>query len=130
MRFYLTTDGQLVGTQAEAGKGFEPVDVPTDKAGLRDFLNSQLSEWRKRFAPGAAGDADYRAALGLDLLPDVTPGQRLWSEMVATAKAAAIAGTVPVEIEEYIQSADPAILRVLTENCICRLRELLAELPA
>lgn len=42
MRLYRTYDGQWAGTQADAKKlgKFEQVEVPTDKAGLLDFLNS------------------------------------------------------------------------------------------
>ena len=41
MRLYRTYDGQWAGTQADAKKlgKFEQVEVPTDKAGLLDFLN-------------------------------------------------------------------------------------------
>lgn len=41
MRFY-TNGEEYFGTQADAkAKGdFEPIDVPTDKSGLLDFLNS------------------------------------------------------------------------------------------
>tara|TARA_S200002703_G_scaffold78311_1_gene67431 strand:+ start:591 stop:965 length:375 start_codon:yes stop_codon:yes gene_type:complete len=42
MRLYKTTDGQWAGTQADAKKlgKFQQVEVPTDKAGLLDFLNA------------------------------------------------------------------------------------------
>lgn len=41
MRLYRTYDGQWAGTQADAKKlgKFEQIEVPTDKAGLLDFLN-------------------------------------------------------------------------------------------
>jgi len=41
MRLYRTYDGQWAGTQADAKKlgKFKQVEVPTDKAGLLDFLN-------------------------------------------------------------------------------------------
>lgn len=46
MRLYRTTIGQWAGTQSDArlfkathGVDFEQVDVPTDKAGLLEFLN-------------------------------------------------------------------------------------------
>lgn len=42
MKLYLAA-GEYVGTQAEARKldrEFEQIDVPNDKAGLIDFLNS------------------------------------------------------------------------------------------
>lgn len=40
MRFYRTTSGAWAGTQADAGKGFETIEVPTDKPGLLDWLNA------------------------------------------------------------------------------------------
>lgn len=43
MRLYRDAHGVIVGTQAEAkrmGKGWEQIDVPTDKQGLIDYLNS------------------------------------------------------------------------------------------
>ena len=45
MRLYLTAAGRYVGTQDEArkdGKGWALAEVPTDKAGLIDYLNDQL----------------------------------------------------------------------------------------
>ena len=41
MRLYRTNDGQWAGTQADAKKigKFEQIEVPTDKAGLLEFLN-------------------------------------------------------------------------------------------
>jgi len=45
MRLYLTAKGRYVGTQDDAkrdGKGWSLAEVPTDKAGLIDYLNDQL----------------------------------------------------------------------------------------
>lgn len=42
MKLYRKTDGTWAGTQAEAGKGFEPVEVPTDKPGLIAWLNDNM----------------------------------------------------------------------------------------
>lgn len=42
MRLYRKADGTIVGTQAEAGKGFTQIDVPVVKAGLIDWLNINL----------------------------------------------------------------------------------------
>lgn len=42
MKLYITAAGHYVGTQADAkaeGKGWRQVEVPTDKAGLLDYLN-------------------------------------------------------------------------------------------
>ncbi len=43
MKLYITAKGRYVGTQAEAkadGKGWTPEEVPVDKAGLIDYLNT------------------------------------------------------------------------------------------
>lgn len=40
MRLYMTADGTVVGTQKDAGKGRSELNVPTDKAGLIEFLNT------------------------------------------------------------------------------------------
>lgn len=45
MKLYRDAHGVIVGTQAEAkrmGKGWEPIEVPTDKQGLIDYLNASL----------------------------------------------------------------------------------------
>lgn len=39
MRLYICTDGSYAGTQADAGKGWTQVEVPTDKPGLLGYLN-------------------------------------------------------------------------------------------
>jgi hypothetical protein len=39
MRLYRRTDGEIVGTQAAAGKSFETLDVPMLKPSLIAFLN-------------------------------------------------------------------------------------------
>lgn len=41
MRLYRKADGTIVGTQADAGKGYAQFDVPVDKAGLIAWLNEQ-----------------------------------------------------------------------------------------
>lgn len=49
MRLYICIDGSFAGTQADAkakGNGFTEVDVPTDKAGLIDYLNGMVDEAR------------------------------------------------------------------------------------
>lgn len=49
MRLYICIDGTFAGTQAEAnakGKGWTQVEVPTDKAGLIDYLNGMVEEAR------------------------------------------------------------------------------------
>lgn len=43
MRLYIRKDGSYAGTQADAGKGFEQVEVPTDKAGLIAYLNDLVN---------------------------------------------------------------------------------------
>ena len=40
MRLYITAGGEYAGTQKEAGKGHRLEEVPTDKAGLIDYLNA------------------------------------------------------------------------------------------
>ena len=44
MRLYKTANGKFAGTQADAkadgGKGWKPLEVPTDKYGLIGFLNN------------------------------------------------------------------------------------------
>jgi hypothetical protein len=42
MIFYRKPDGSWHGTQADAGKDREQIDVPTDKPGLLAFLNEHL----------------------------------------------------------------------------------------
>jgi hypothetical protein len=45
VRLYLTAKGRYVGTQDDAkrdGKGWSLAEVPTDKAGLIEYLNDQL----------------------------------------------------------------------------------------
>lgn len=44
MRLYRTAAGRWAGTQAEAGKGFTQVEIPTDKPGLLDWLNGRGEE--------------------------------------------------------------------------------------
>lgn len=44
MRLYITRDGSYAGTQADAGKGFQQVEVPTDKAGLLAYLNEHCTD--------------------------------------------------------------------------------------
>ena len=39
MRLYRKADGTVVGTQADAGKGYAQIEVPVDKAGLIDWIN-------------------------------------------------------------------------------------------
>jgi hypothetical protein len=49
MRLYICIDGSFAGTQAEAnakGRGWTQVEVPTDKAGLIDYLNGMVDEAR------------------------------------------------------------------------------------
>ncbi len=47
MKLYLAADGFYVGTQAEAkklGKGWEQIDIPTDKEGLIEHLNRLIAD--------------------------------------------------------------------------------------
>jgi hypothetical protein len=44
MRCYLTTDGRLVATQAEAGDGFTRRDIADDKAGLLADINALIED--------------------------------------------------------------------------------------
>ncbi|MEO1169633.1 MAG: hypothetical protein AAFW97_13075 [Pseudomonadota bacterium] len=55
MRLYRTADGEWIGTQADArsaaeGRGWEQVEVPTDKAGLLGFLNDMEAKNPRREA--------------------------------------------------------------------------------
>jgi len=59
MRLYICADGSYAGTQADAkamGKGWEQVEVPTDKAGLIDYLNARYESISR------AWDADVQEA--------------------------------------------------------------------
>lgn len=42
MRLYRKADGLIVGTKDKAGKGAEPIDVPTVKEPLIDWLNDNV----------------------------------------------------------------------------------------
>lgn len=44
MRCYLTADGRLVATQADAGDDFTRRDMPDDKAGQLAFVNELIAE--------------------------------------------------------------------------------------
>jgi hypothetical protein len=44
MKAYETAEGQLVRTQAEAGKGFATVVIPDRQQDLIDFINRRVSE--------------------------------------------------------------------------------------
>lgn len=44
MRIYKTQAGRWAGTQAEAGKGFTQIEVPTDKPGLLVWLNENAAD--------------------------------------------------------------------------------------
>lgn len=47
MKLYLKADGEVVGTQAAAGKGYTQIEVPTDKPRLIAYLNG-LEAFGKR----------------------------------------------------------------------------------
>lgn len=71
MRLYITSAGRYAGTQADAGKGFTQVEVPTDKAGLLDYLNALVDDHARtdayldKVAPVAPQPATTRGAQAL-----------------------------------------------------------------
>lgn len=70
MRLYERTDGTIAGTQAEAGKGFTQIEVPTDKAGLIDYLN------RNRHIPCPCNGAGAPTPAPEPLLAAPTPAPK------------------------------------------------------
>ena len=101
---------RYVGTQAEAkalhreiGAPWQDIEVPIDKAGLIAFLNAHDR--------GAAPEAAQPA------------GPQTDAPIAAPAAGTSLTLT---DVEEFVQSADHPQLSSITENCIYRIRELLA----
>lgn len=105
MRLYRTITGGWAGTQADAGKGFVQVEVPTDKPGLLAFLN-QRDALQERDA--------------VDLAKAVSAGAQL---IEATNPKPKEPPTL-IDVEEFVQAADHAQLAVLAQNVIWRMKEL------
>lgn len=107
---------QWVGTQDEAKRGareiggfWEPVEVPTDKAGLIDYLNGARApvETDHMSETEFASFAEAKAVLPL---PDLRPADSAPMTLIA--------------VEEYIQAAEHAALSSIISNAVFRLREL------
>lgn len=59
MKLYRNSAGEWFGTQADAKADkieFSAVEVPTDKAGLLDFLNLQGTEYGVPYRPASGND--------------------------------------------------------------------------
>lgn len=118
MRLYRTRAGAWAGTQAEAGKGFEQVEFPTDKPGLLAWLNANAAAPIATSLPIAPAFAPPPPAPRLSAsttLDRLVAFQELPDEMKLTA------------LEEAIQSVDGFQLARLVSNVVSRLEELRRE---
>lgn len=125
MKLYLA-NGQYVGTQAEArkiDKGFEQVEVPTDKEGLIDYLNN-------------IGQGNRHDDTIVEEIVGAKPQSMNLEEALATQRAAVdtradcrLARLADgINVEEEIANADfPTALR-LAEHATARVGEHLREI--
>lgn len=134
MKLYLA-NGQYVGTQSEArkiDKGFEQVEVPTDKEGLIAYLNG----WCNTHL-GWAIVEDSRSVADIETAPFEMPEgyvvHNLANDPRETPAEEALRGqgfnpVRSINIEEEIASADfPTALR-LAEHATARVGEHLREI--
>lgn len=115
MKLYITAAGRYVGTQAEAkadGKGWTQVEVPTDKAGLIDYLNT--------LPPAQPSE--------LTTLDDFLEEEGILEEVTENAKRRVAAyEEAPIgltDVETFIQNADAPALSSVAENVAYRFKEI------
>jgi hypothetical protein len=122
MRCYRTIGGELVATQAEAGKGHERADVPDNKADLLAFINAE----RGRAAPRAAAEP-----IAAPVVPAAAgAGDRCPACSRTPAGAEKIARSMDAgAVAERILQADGFELSRMFEAMIDRLGELGRKLP-
>lgn len=123
MRCYLTTAGELVATQAEAGKDWKRVELPDDKGAVLALLNALAHRtegpwyWLAEGMPIRVNAGTHTVTITPSAPPPIQPP-------ATSATCDAIGLT---EVETFIQAADHRQLCSVTENAILRMRELAAE---
>jgi hypothetical protein len=109
MPIYRTTGGRYVGTQAEAGKGFETIELPRDKQEILALLNKDAAA---PVIPAAAP----AAAVAAPVYQHMTAAcvlRRMDSMLAANKGAGAIA--------DYIGTAAPEELALFAAAVAMRL---------
>lgn len=124
MRLYRTTAGEWTGTQDEArklaGKAWETVEVPTDKAGLLAFLNREAEETFKGITAMAevAARKPQESTERLEAPPVSTRTEAPQERPAAPNKV-----QHAIKVEEEIAGADlPQTIR-LADHVMWRLNE-------
>lgn len=123
MRTYRTAMGALVATQAEAGKGWERLEIPDDKAGLLAFINAE----RGRGTAPALPLIDAPAPAAEPAPAPAASAERCPACARTPKAAAAIAlGMETDAIAERILESDGWALAKLLGACVERFTELRA----
>jgi hypothetical protein len=121
MRLYRTQAGKWAGTQIEAGKGFQLVEVPTDKPGLLAWLNAQPIENTERAnAPSLAAAEEHHRLTQPAGGATKCPKCQMRPE---TAREAADCCTAAELAHKIGEQTGPA-LDMLVEAVVMRLRHL------
>jgi hypothetical protein len=126
MKLYETRTGEIVGTQAEAkasGRGWQQVEVPTDKPGLIAYLNNNRHipcdlphETTERLPAPPVGSGSAEC----DKCKWTPKARQQYSERIAR-------DLTTDAMVSYIENADAALLARLAENVCWRIKELTSE---